>query len=160
MADEHRSGLEQWFENLIPHIRDFFAENGYPLGADRDVSIEFEPHEIPPNRKGYKTCATTSSCLCPDSEYLNHGEVVVYLANMDNTPELVESIFHELDHVLWVFQGNNLEEEQVPWFRPSELRARSVARYWLKKLTRTGGITDVPINEIICRGHDHDKAGE
>ena len=129
---------------LAPHIRAFFESNGYPLGMDYSVSIVFDL-KIGPVHKNQGEI-TVSLGGCPHGR--NQGWILVYTKHTPTMADLVDSVFHELDHVLWIFQkGYPDYPKDLPYAqKPNEIRAWFTGKQWRDKLDIS---TDESVQEVF-----------
>lgn len=117
----------------------FLEEHGYPLQTSlRKLSIYFLNETrydsdglnrlLPKFFKGYTAGIAQSS-------YLSAASVIkLYIPHLRNRRSFIETLLHELDHVLWALEHKGIfDRSRRYYWRPHEMRARKTSRRWYGK---------------------------
>lgn len=114
-------------EEIIQAIRGFFERRGLEFG---ELKVEFcrtrryPRHQSRPKSRGEWRHIPKGLM---DRMFPWRYVVRVYVELQDSRLDFFETLFHELDHVLWKEEGK-LQTNVSYWDRPQEIRARLTGR--------------------------------
>lgn len=126
-------------ENIVKLAYRFFKDYDCELNGSRYIVVLFSPENIKmkdheKNWQGGEEEYLAGSVYMQTYEDGKAGFVRIYFNHSSSVSDFLKVFFHELDHVLWNFQGNEYLNEGPYMDRPHERRAYAVGKRWLKKL--------------------------
>lgn len=136
---ENFEALEKFIpqDEFLNCIEKFLITKKYPLDDSKYITIKIIEDEIEdeiPNTDPHlNTVGITTSLAVINS--FTKVRIKIFIFKLEHKIALINVLFHELDHALWLFQygewsnSSNIEHNK----RPHEKRAISIAKQWQKK---------------------------
>ncbi len=124
-------------KQLLETIHAFFKERGYPISSlQPTLLIRFSQTEKPDHPEHGDNVLGWMSHGWTTNFGREVKEVAVFIRKHQNRRQFIETLFHELDHVLWMLEGKSFDDSVRYWYRLHEVRARQMGQEWAQRLSR------------------------
>lgn len=126
-------------EELRHYAHYFFEENGIPLSDSRSLTVKVDVMPRRMDRMGdakvFKTGVYSSGYYpFPKLHTTQRGIVRIYVFNTFSKLQFLRVLFHELDHVLWRWEGKRFKRFMPYYKMPHERRAFHVGDFWARRV--------------------------